>query len=225
MLDRLELLFGNKVDVIKQKTVMIIGLGGVGGHALESIVRSGVEKIIVVDNDKFEFSNLNRQLLSLINNIGKSKVEVAKSRILQINPNCEVITVDKFIDKENINEIFKIKPDYVIDAIDTIESKKDIILYCLKNNIKFISSMGTANKVDPSKLKIIDIRKTSYDPIAKKIRKMINDLNINKKVMVVCSDEQPKIKNKLGSTSYVPSVAGILCASYVINDIVGDIND
>ena len=225
MLDRLELLFGNKVDVIKQKTVMIIGLGGVGGHALESIVRSGVEKIIVVDNDKFEFSNLNRQLLSLINNIGKSKVEVAKSRILQINPNCEVITVDKFIDKENINEIFKIKPDYVIDAIDTIESKKDIIFYCLKNNIKFISSMGTANKVDPSKLKIIDIRKTSYDPIAKKIRKMINDLNINKKVMVVCSDEQPKIKNKLGSTSYVPSVAGILCASYVINDIVGDIND
>lgn len=225
MLDRLELLFKDKVELIKQKTVMIIGLGGVGSYALEAIVRSGVGKIIVVDNDIIDITNLNRQLLALKSNIGKDKVNIAKERALAINPNCEIITIKEFITKDNIEKLFKLKPDYIIDAIDTIETKKQIIIGCLKNKIKFISSMGTANKIDPTKLEIKDIRKTSYDPIAKIIRKMVNDLKVKEKVMVVCSTESPKIKGILGSTSYVPSVAGLLCASYIINDIVGEIDE
>lgn len=224
MLERLELLFKDKVELIKQTTVMIIGLGGVGSYALEAIVRSGVNKIIVVDNDFIDITNLNRQLLALKNNINDAKVIVAKKRILDINPNCEVITIKEFITKDNIDQLFALKPDYIIDAIDTIETKKQIIKECLNRHIKFISAMGTANKTDPTKLEIIDIRKTSYDPIAKIIRKTVKDLKTNEKVMVVCSKEQPKIKDALGSNAYVPSVAGLLCASYVINDIVGELS-
>lgn len=225
MLERLELLFGNQVEKIKQKTVMIIGLGGVGSYALEAIARSGVGNIIVVDNDTIDITNLNRQLLALNNNLGFNKVDLAESRILAINPTCKVIKIKAFITKDNLNILFEYNIDYIIDAIDTIETKKQLILKCLAKKVKFISSMGTANKIDPSKLKVTDIRKTSYDPIAKIIRKMVNDLKIKDKVMVVSSTEQPKVKGALGSTAYVPSVAGLLCASYVINDIVGEHNE
>lgn len=218
MLERLKILFD--IELIKSKTVLIIGLGGVGSYALEAIARSGVNKIIVVDNDTIDITNLNRQLLVLNSNLKQNKVDVAEQRVLDINPNCQVIKIKEFITKENIELLFKHRPDYIIDAIDTIETKKQIILQCLDKNIKLISSMGTANKIDPTKLEIMDIRKTSYDPIAKIIRKMVNDLKTNKKVMVVCSSEQPKKTTALGSTAYVPSVAGLLCASYVINDIV-----
>lgn len=223
MLERLTYLYGNKINDIKNKTVLIIGLGGVGSYALESIVRSGVNNIIIVDNDTIDITNLNRQLLTLRSNIGESKVDVAYKRIKDINPDCNIIKIKEFITKENIDILFNNNIDYLIDAIDTIETKKEIITECLKKNIKFISAMGTANKTDPTKLKIIDIRKTSYDPIAKIIRKHVKNLKTNKKVMVVCSEEKPIIKNKLGSNSFTPSVAGLLCSSYVINDIVGEI--
>ena len=118
--------------------------------------------------------------------------------------------------------IINLQPDYIIDACDYIETKKELIRICVKNNIKLISSMGTGNKLDPSKLKIMDIRKTNYDPIAKIIRKMVKDEKINKKIMVVCSDEEKVINNikDIPSNSFVPPVAGLLCTSYVINDII-----
>lgn len=222
MLNRLEILIGNKKELITNKTVVIVGLGGVGGYALEALVRSSVGKIIIVDFDVIDKSNLNRQILTNVHNIGLKKVDVAERRIHDINPTCVVTKIDAFLTKENIAELFNEKIDYVIDACDTVETKKELIRFCLRKNIKLISSMGTANKLDPTKLEIIDIRKTSYDPLAKIIRKMVKDEKIKEKVMVVSSTEQPiKTSTKtLGSTSFVPATAGLLCASYVINDIL-----
>lgn len=227
MEERLKLLIGDKVELIKNKSVLIIGLGGVGGYALEAIVRSGVLNVIIVDYDVIDKTNLNRQILALNSNIGSRKIDIAFNRIKDINPNCSVKIIDSKVLPENIDILFENKIDYVIDACDTIETKKALIRECLKRKIKFISSMGTGNKLNPTKLEIMDIRKTSYDPLAKVIRKMIKDENIKEKVMVVSSNE-PTIKvdsNKIGSTAFVPAVAGLLCASYIINDIVGDNND
>ena len=226
MFDRLEIIIGDKINQIKNKTVLIIGLGGVGGYALESIVRSGIEKIIIVDYDIVDETNLNRQILSLNNNIGLKKVDVAYDRIKKINKDCEVIKLDMKVTLDNINILFNEKIDYIIDACDTVGVKKELIRQCLKRKIKLISCMGTGNKLDPSKLEIVDIRKTSYDPLAKIIRKMVKEENIKEKVMVVASKEQPiKTNTKtIGSSSFVPAVAGLLCASFVINDIIGDKN-
>lgn len=227
MFNRLELLIGNKIELIKNKTVLIIGLGGVGGYALESIVRSGIGKVIIVDYDVIDETNLNRQILSLNNNIGLKKVDVAEKRIKEINPNCIVLKIDGKIIPDNIDILFNENIDYVIDACDTVETKKELIRQCLKRKIKLISSMGTGNKLYPSKLEIMDIRKTSYDPLSKIIRKMVKDERIKEKIMVVSSTEQPiKTNSKtIGSTSFVPATAGLLCASFVINDIVGDKNE
>ena len=222
MLDRLELLIGkDKLEKIKNTTVLVIGLGGVGGYAVESLVRSGIKKIIIVDFDKIDITNLNRQIISLKSNIGEYKVDVVEKRIKEIN-DIEIIKIKEFINEENINDLFLYKPDYVIDACDTINVKKELIRICLKNNIKFISSMGTGNKLDPSKLEIIDVRKTSYDPIAKIIRKMVKDENIKGKIPVICSTEVPiKTNSKtIASNSFVPATSGLLCTSYVINDII-----
>jgi len=220
-LDRLKKIINeDKIKKLNSKTVLIIGLGGVGGHALESIVRMGINNIILVDNDVFDITNLNRQLLSLNSNIGRLKVDVARDRILDINKNCNIICIPKFIDESNIFELFNYKIDYVIDACDTITTKILLIKECLKRNIKIISSMGTGNKFHPELLEIIDLKKTTYDPIAKVLRNKFK--NEKKKIMVICSKEKGiNIKDRTpGSTSLVPSVAGILCASYVINDVL-----
>lgn len=222
--ERLKLLIGNKVEDIKSKKVLIIGLGGVGSYAVEALIRSGIENFIIVDNDIIDLTNLNRQLMTNINNVGLYKTDEIEKRMLSINPNCKVIKINKFITLENINTLFKYNVDYVIDACDTTKVKLELIRICKKNNIKLISSMGTGNKVDPSKLKIMDIRKTSYDPLAKIVRRMVKDERIKGKVFVVCSDEKPKVKIKdvIPSNSFVPATSGLLCASYVIRDIVGD---
>ena len=220
---RLKLITGDdKFNLINNITVLVLGVGGVGSYAVESLVRSGIGKIIIVDNDKVDITNLNRQLMTLHSNIGKYKVDVLESRIKDINRNCEVIKINSFITSENINDLFNYNIDYVIDACDTVDTKKSLIRECIKRKIKFISCMGTGNKLDPTKLEIIDIRKTSYDPLARIIRKMIKDEKIKDKVMVIASTEQP-LKNDtkvIGSNSYVPATAGLLCASYVINDII-----
>lgn len=220
MFERESWIIGDKLDLIKNKTVLIIGLGGVGGYALESLVRAGISNVIIVDNDTIDITNLNRQIISLQNNIGLKKVTEWKKRVKLINPDINVITYDIFLDESNIDELFNNKIDYVIDACDTLNTKKAIIRKCIKNNIKFITSMGTGNKLDPTKIVIEDIRKTSYDPIAKIIRKMIRDEHIKDKVMVVSSTEKPLIKGRVGSISYVPSVAGLYITSYIINDIL-----
>lgn len=224
MLDRLELLIGkDNIDKIKNTKVLIIGIGGVGGYTLESLVRSGIENITIVDYDKIDVTNLNRQIISLNSNIGKYKVEEAKKRIEDINKKCNVKIIKEKISLDNFDILNIEKYDYVIDACDTVEVKKEIIRRCLKNNMKFISSMGTGFKLDPSKLKIMDVRKTSYDPIAKIIRHMVKEEKLKGKIMVVSSTEEKKSNSKvIASNAFVPAIAGLMCTSYVINDIVGD---
>ena len=221
MFTREEWLIGDKINLIKDKCVLIIGLGGVGGYTLESLVRAGIGKVIIVDNDNIDITNLNRQIISLQDNIGNKKVDEWEKRIKNINPSIEVVKYDMFVTPDNIDELFDDKIDYVVDACDTIETKKAIIRMCINKSIKFITSMGTGNKLDPTKLTICDVRKTSYDPIAKIIRKMVKDERIKAKIMTVCSSEPPKIKGKVGSISFVPSVAGLYITSYIINDILG----
>lgn len=221
---RTELLLKNNFNRLTKTAVLIIGLGGVGGYTVESLVRSGIGHIILVDNDTIDITNINRQIISNLNNIGAYKTEEWKKRIKLINPECKVDIINDFITPSNISLLFDKKINYVVDACDTIETKKEIIRECLKRNIKFISSMGTGNKMNSSKLKIMDIRKTSYDPIAKKIRKMVKDERINKKIMVVCSEEVPytKVDKIIPSNSFVPATAGLLCTDYIINDILKD---
>lgn len=222
MFDReIKLIGRDKLELIKSKTVLLIGLGGVGGYSLETLVRAGIEDLILVDYDIFDITNLNRQILATTKVIGKSKIEVARDRIMAINPNCRVKLIDLKLDEDNFDVIFNNKIDYVIDACDTISVKKKLILECLKRNIKLITSCGTGNKLDPTKFSITDVRKTSYDPIAKILRKFVVDNKIKDKVMVVSSTEAPKkIDGKISSISYVPSIVGILLTSYVINDII-----
>lgn len=220
-LNRLKKVIGEEgISKLKDKTVLIIGLGGVGGAALECVVRMGINNIIIVDNDVVDITNLNRQIISLHSNIGKNKIDVAKERILDINPNCNVVTINKFIDSSNILELFNYKLDYVIDCCDTVSTKILLIKECLERKIKIISSMGTGNKFHPELLEITELKKTSYDPLAKVIR---NKFKYEKrKIMVVCSKEKGiSIGDRTpGSTSLVPNAAGILCASFVINDIL-----
>ena len=220
-LNRLKKVIGKEgISKLKDKTVLIIGLGGVGGAALECVVRMGINNIIIVDNDVVDITNLNRQIISLHSNIGKNKVDVAKERILDINSNCNVVTINKFIDSSNILELFNYKLDYVIDCCDTVSTKILLIKECLERKIKIISSMGTGNKFHPELLEITELKKTSYDPLAKVIR---NKFKYEKrKIMVVCSKEKGiSIGDRTpGSTSLVPNAAGILCASFVINDIL-----
>jgi len=220
---RLEKVIGSdNLNNLNNKTVLVLGVGGVGGYVVESLARSNIGTLIIVDYDKVEESNINRQIIALNSTIGKSKVDVLEERIKDINSGCKVIKVDKFIDDKNFNELFDNHIDYFVDACDTVLVKKLVIKECLKRNIPFISSMGTGNKLDPSKLEIIDIRKTVNDPLARILRKFVKDEKINKKVMVLSSSELPiKTGDRTpGSTAFVPSSAGLLIASYIVKSFV-----
>ncbi len=224
MYERIIKLIGKEnLNKIKNKTVCIVGLGGVGGFATEAIVRSGVSNVIIVDYDRIDISNLNRQIITNQNNIGNSKVQEMQKRIKSINPNCNITIIEEKIDSNNINLIFQNKIDYLIDACDTITTKEALIIECTKRKIKIISSMGTGNKLNPTLLEICDIRKTSYDPIAKKIRKFVTDNKIKDKIPVVYSKEQnPKFQGSIPSMIFVPATAGLFLANYVICDIINN---
>lgn len=227
-LKRLELIIGEEnINKIKNTTVLVLGLGGVGSYALESLIRSGIGTLIIVDKDIVDITNLNRQLMTLHSNIGRTKVDIWEDRIKDINPECKIIKINEFITKGNIDILFNNKIDYIVDACDFMETKKELIRRSIKYDFKLISSMGMGNKLDPTKIEIMDLRKTSYDPIAKILRKMLKDERINKKIMVVSSTEKAIDTNSkiIGSTSFVPATAGLLITSYIINDIVGEIND
>ena len=218
MYDRFEKMIGkDSLDKIKNTKVLIVGIGGVGGHTVLSLIRSGIENIALVDYDTVDITNFNRQVVGFRKNIGKKKIEVLKDMILEINPNCKVTTFDLFLDEQNINDVITKEYDYVIDACDTVKTKKAIIKTCLDKDIKVISSMGTGNKLDPTKLEITDIRKTINDPLARIIRKWIKDEKITKKITVVSSTEKPiKVEGAISSNSFVPATAGLL----ITNDII-----
>lgn len=221
--ERTALMLGaDAVERLKGAKVMIIGIGGVGGHALEAIVRAGVGTVAVVDGDRVAKSNLNRQLLATVKTIGMAKAAAARERVADIAPNCRLITHDLFVTPENVSTLNLAEYDYVIDAIDTVTSKIAIIKEAKRRGVPIISSMGTGNKLDPTRFRISDIEKTNTDPLARAVRGMLKKEGI-KKVKVLWSDEPPISVGKRtpGSVSFVPSAAGIIIASCVIKDLIG----
>lgn len=220
MFERLITLIGeDNVNKLKKANVLIVGLGGVGGYALETLVRSGVYNLTIVDGDIVELSNLNRQIISKRDVIGRPKALVAQARTLEINPDVNLKVINQFIREDNFSLLNIDSFDYVIDACDDLNLK--MLLIKNADKYKLISSMGTANKMDMTRFKITTIDKTSYDPLAKIIRKKIKEEKIQTKFKVVSSDEKVmKNGTKLGTIAYMPAVSGLLCASYVINDII-----
>lgn len=210
------------LEKLKNANILLFGVGGVGSYVLEMLARSFVGHITIVDNDIVQASNINRQLVAYQSTIGLDKVEVAKMRILDINPNCEVTTHKMFVLPENLSFFEFSKYDYIIDAIDTVSAKIAIIEQAKKENVNIISSMGTGNKFHPEFLKIMDLSKTTVCPLARVMRYELRKRNINHVTVLASTEEPVKTKNSTpGSIAYVPSTAGILIASYVLNQILG----
>ena len=224
---REELLIGKEaVEKLKKAKVAIFGIGGVGSYVVEGLVRAGIQNFILVDNDIVSLSNLNRQLIATTKTIGKPKVEIAKQRILEINPEANVETYQEFFLPET-EGILDETIDYIVDAIDTITSKIELVIRANKLEIPIISSMGTGNKLDATKFEVTDIYKTSVCPLAKVMRKELKQRGIIN-LKVVYSKEEPiklpidetKVKQVPGSISFVPSVAGLIIAGEVIKDLI-----
>ncbi|OCA92448.1 tRNA threonylcarbamoyladenosine dehydratase [Pseudobacillus wudalianchiensis] len=240
---RNELAFGQEgLDILKNSTVAILGIGGVGSFSVEALARSGVGRLVLVDKDTIDITNVNRQLPALLSTVGQPKAEVMKQRIADINPECEVITLNMFYTEETYEDFFQYDLDFVVDASDTISYKIHLMKECLKRNIPIISSMGAANKMDPTRFQIADISKTHTDPIAKVIRTRLRKEGIRKGIPVVFSDESPiviredvrkvvgndqaeirKAKMPPSSNAFVPSVCGLIMASYVVRELLKDI--
>lgn len=243
---RTELLIGTEgIEKLNKAKVAIFGIGGVGSFAVEALVRAGVENFILIDDDKICLTNLNRQIHATRKTIGKYKVDVMKERILEINPSSKVETYKEFFMPGNETKILDKSVTYIIDSIDTVTAKIELVMQSQKLGIPIISSMGTGNKLDPTRLEITDINKTSVCPLAKVMRKELRNRGI-KKLKVIYSKEEPIKPNKAqeascktscicppdtkrkcskknqvpGSISFVPSVAGLIIAGEVIKDII-----
>ena len=244
MFSRTELLIGrDNIEKLHKSKVAVFGIGGVGSYVVEALVRAGIGSFILVDNDDVSITNLNRQIIATTKTIGKSKVEVAKDRILEINPKANVTIYKEFYMPDNKIELTS-DISYIVDAIDTVTAKIALIEEADKLNIPIISSMGTGNKLDPTKFEVTDIYKTSICPLAKVMRKELRNRGI-KKLKVIYSKEEPikrndreLYKNEVeaegnierknydsnshvpGSVSFVPSVTGLIIASEVVRDII-----
>jgi tRNA A37 threonylcarbamoyladenosine dehydratase len=202
------------------KHVIVFGCGGVGGFVVEALARSGIGKISLVDNDSVNISNINRQIIALHSTVGKQKVDVLKNRILDINPNCQVFTFNTFFLPENSHSFDFSQYDYVVDAVDTVTAKIEIIKKSKDANVPIISSMGTGNKLNPLAFKVADISKTNVCPLARVMRNELKKRGISK-VKCVYSEELPVIQTQTpASIAFVPSVAGLLIASEVIKDLM-----
>ena len=221
---RTETLIGKEnVDKLKNAKVAVYGVGGVGSYTVEALARAGIGHIILVDNDKYDITNINRQIGALHSTIGEYKVDVMKKRILDINPNALVDAYKSDEIEGGELSLINTSLTYVVDAIDTMKNKIDLIEKCKRENVQIISATGTANKLDISKLEVTDIYKTTVCPVCKILRKELKSRDINK-LKVVYSTETP-IKSLtdekvLGSISYLPAAAGLIIAEEVIKDII-----
>ncbi len=238
---RTEMLIGKEgIEKLKKSKVVIIGIGGVGSFTAEALARAGVGTLILVDADIICPSNLNRQIHAAHSTIGLAKVDAMKDRILDINPDAMVVGIREFYSEKSASNILTGYYDYIVDAIDTVASKVNLIINCKKSNIPIISAMGAGNKLDPTKFKVTDISQTSVCPMARKVRRELRKNGIEKGVKVVFSTETPLsnkcesgillnkskqqscifCKNLQGSVSFVPSVMGLIIAGEVVNHLV-----
>jgi tRNA A37 threonylcarbamoyladenosine dehydratase len=240
---RNELAIGKEgIEILKNSTVAVLGIGGVGSFSAEALARSGVGRILLVDKDDVDITNVNRQIHALVSTVGQPKADLMRDRIKEINPECDVIALKMFYTEETYEEFFSYGLDYVIDASDTISYKIHLMKECLNRGIPIISSMGAANKTDPTRFQIADISKTHTDPIAKVVRTRLRKEGIRKGIQVVFSDESPiviredvrlkvgndaapirKAKMPPSSNAWVASVAGLIMGGHVIMELLKDI--
>ncbi|MZQ86173.1 tRNA threonylcarbamoyladenosine dehydratase [Paenibacillus sp. 5J-6] len=238
---RTELAIGPEgLDVMKNSTVVVLGIGGVGAIAAEALARTGIGRLILIDKDVVDITNINRQIHALTTTVGQPKADLMRDRIKLINPECDVISMRMFYTEETYEEVFAHHIDYVLDASDTISYKIHLIKQCLERKIPIVSSMGAANKMDPSLFKIADISKTSMDPVARVVRQKLRKEGIKKGVKVVFSTEEPmkpredvtqqivpenapeirKAKQPPASNAFVPPVAGLIMVSEAVKDLL-----
>lgn len=230
--ERTELLAGTEgVKKLNESNILVVGLGGVGACAAEMLCRAGIGRMTIVDSDVVSESNINRQMIAFTNTVGKKKTDVLREKLKLINPDIELICIDCYVTPENTEELFKIKYDYVVDAIDTLAPKVSLIKTCMDKGIPLVSSMGAGAKLDPEKITIADISKSKYCPLAHQLRKRLHRLGIKRGFKVVFSIEssietamQPceerNKKTMVGTISYMPAIFGCMCASTVIRDII-----
>lgn len=225
--ERTELLLGKDgTEKLKNSHVAVFGVGGVGGYVVEALVRSGIGEIDVIDKDTVSVSNINRQLIALHSTIGKPKVEVIKKRAADINPNVKINAHEVFYLPETADMFDFTKYDYVVDAIDTVKGKIELVMRANEAGVRIISSMGAGNKLDPTAFEVTDIYKTSVCPLARTMRRELKARGIKKLKVVYSKEEAIKIQptnNKRPPTSsvaFVPSVAGLIIAGEVIKDII-----
>jgi tRNA A37 threonylcarbamoyladenosine dehydratase len=221
---RLENLIGKqKMSLLKSKRVMIFGLGGVGSFAAEALIRSGISYVTVVDYDVVDVTNINRQLIATDDTIGLAKVDVFKARAKILNSKAQIVALNEKVSYDNIEMFFEEKPDFVLDCIDDVEGKIALAQICEKKKIPMILAMGFANKFHPEDIQIGPLKKTTVCPLAKVMRKRFRDLGLSLDIPCVYSTESPSQvmdKNILGSTAYTPSSAGLIMASYVVNQLL-----
>ncbi|NHN30049.1 tRNA threonylcarbamoyladenosine dehydratase [Paenibacillus agricola] len=242
---RTELAIGPEgLETMRNSCVAVLGIGGVGGMAAEALARTGIGRLILIDKDVVDITNINRQVHALMSTVGQPKADLMRDRILQINPECDVVSLRMFYTEETYEQLFAYPLDYVLDASDTISYKIHLIKQCLERNIPIISSMGAANKMDPTKFQVADISKTSMDPLARVIRTKLRKEGIKKGVKVVFSTEKPmkpredvtqrivpenapeirKAQQPPASNAFVPPVAGLIAVSVVIKDLLEKAN-
>lgn len=229
---RTELLLGDeKLARLQNANVLVVGLGGVGGYAAEMLARASIGKMTIVDADKINYSNINRQLIALHSTVGKAKAQVLAERLLDINPQIELKIIEQFLQSEDITKILnESKYDYIVDAIDTLTPKIELIRLALEHSTPIVSSMGAGSKLDPTKIEIADISKTHHCPLAHMLRKRLHKIGIRKGFQAVFSAEPPiegsmilcneqNKKSNVGTISYLPPSFGIACASVVIRKL------
>ena len=219
---RTKLLIGSeKLDILRTKHVAVFGVGGVGGYVCEALARCGIGRFTIVDRDTVNESNINRQIIALTSTVGRAKVDVMKERMCDINPDVYIEACDVFYLPQNASEFDFTKYDYVVDAVDTVTAKLQIITAAKEANVPVISSMGAGNKLDPSLFRIADISKTSVCPLAKVMRRELKNRGLKDVKCVYSTEEAIKPEgNEIGSIAFVPSVAGLLIASEVIKDLI-----
>lgn len=232
---RTELLVGREgIEKLKNAKVAVFGIGGVGSFVIEGLARAGIGKFILIDNDKVCLTNINRQIIATHKTVGKYKVEAQKERILEINPSAEIQTYQEFFLPDSTIMLDK-TIDYVVDCVDTVTAKIELVMRANKLNIPIISSMGTGNKLDPTRFEVTDIYKTSICPLAKVMRKELKargvkelkvvyskeePIKLDETILEECSDNEDAKKRIPGSVSFVPSVAGLIIAGEIIKDII-----
>lgn len=209
-------------EKIKSKNIAVVGVGGVGGYVATILARSGVEKMTLIDFDKVTSSNINRQVVALLGTIGKSKVEVLKNQLLEINDNMLIQAIDTKLNAENVASLIDESFDYVIDAIDSVSDKVSLICHCKKKNIKIISAMGAGNRMGVPRFYLTDIYKTHDDGLAKVMRKRLRAEGIDSLEVVTSEDKAVSVGTTVGSISYVPAMCGITIGAIVINKILNE---